>query len=223
MHNFHNQQTIYFLMQRFLFSLLLLIYFVPISLTGQARDGNLPVSLSIFNNGTSLPGQGYAGLMSKTFHPGFSIGLTHNYKTKKTMSLFQTFKLGYFYHRHAQSGIQLYTEAGYRYQSSIGIYGEALLGVGYLHSIPDMQQFKWTEEGYVSKTNLGRPQAMGTVSLVAGYHFKNTKTFPHRLFVQYQFWIQAPFVNKYVPVLPNTALHVGLVYYLPKKNTQKNS
>ncbi len=195
---------------------ILLSCFLLFSLTTAfAGSGDLPISFSVFSNGTALPGQSYAGLVSKTLHPGFSLGLTHQYKQKKHSALFQNFKLGYFYHQHAQSGIQIYTETGYRLQSSIGLYADGLLGVGYLHSLPDIQRFTWTEKGYVRQKGIGRAQVMATASIAAGYALQSGP--PLRFFMQYQFWIQAPFVRKYVPVLPNTAFHIGTIYSLKKK------
>lgn len=175
----------------------------------------LPLSLTVFNNGTSLPGAGYARVFSKTIHPGITLGTYHLYRKKERSEIFQTLKLGYFYHRHAQHGIQLYSELGYRYLNQSGFYAEGLIGAGYLHSIAAIQQFKWEDGKYVKKANWGRPQFMATVSLAAGYDFKVKSKTPLRLFLQYQFWLQTPFVNKYVPLLPNTALHIGAIYPLP--------
>ncbi len=181
-----------------------------------AQDKILPVSLSVFNNGTSLPGQGYAGVFSKIIHPGITLGTAHLYKKNPRSEWFQTFKLGYFYHRYNQHAIQLYSELGYRYLSPSGFYGEGLLGAGYLHSFADVAQFKWEEDHYVKKTNLGRPQLMATASLAAGYDLQAKTKVPLRLFLQYQFWLQMPFVKKYVPLLPNTALHIGVIYPLTR-------
>jgi hypothetical protein len=33
---------------------------------------------------------------------------------------------------------------------------------------------------------------------------------PLRFFVDYQFYMQMPFVKSYVPLMPNTLLHVGV-------------
>lgn len=187
-----------------------------------AQDHTLPLSVSIFNNGSSLPGKGYAGVFSKTIHPGICLGTAHSYRKQEKSELFQTLKLGYFYHRHNQHAVQLYSELGYRYLTRSGFYGEALLGAGYLHSFADVAQFKWEGGRYVRKTNLGRPQLMMTVSLGAGYDLSGRSKLPLRIFLQYQFWLQAPFVKKYVPLLPNTALHAGVIYTLrrhPKTNT----
>jgi hypothetical protein len=194
----------------------LLLFLLLLPFVSHAQQGSLPVSVSIFNNGTSLPGQGYAGIFSKTIHPGITFGTYHIYRKKAKSELFQTAKLGYFYHRHAQHAVQLYSELGYRYLTKSGFYGEALLGAGYLHSFADVQQFKLEDGKYVKKANLGRPQFMATFSLGAGYDLQAKGKLPLRLFLQYQFWMQTPFVNKYVPLLPNAALHIGAIYQLPK-------
>jgi hypothetical protein len=184
-----------------------------------AQERVRPISVSLFNNGTSLPGSGYAGVFSKTIHPGITLGTAHQYKQGLRSELFQTFKLGYFYHRHNQHAVQLYSEAGYRYFIAGGFYGEALLGGGYLHSFADIAQFKWKDGQYVKKANLGRPQLMVAVSLAAGYDLHTATKLPLKLFLQYQFWLQTPFVKKYVPLLPNTALHIGAVYSLTRHRT----
>jgi len=195
----------------------LLLSLLPLSLYGQ--EASIPLSLSLFNNGTSLPGGGYLGVFSKNLHPGITLGTGLTYRQRPRTALFQTLKLGYFYHRHAQHAVQLYSEFGYRYYITRKWYAEGLPGLGYLHSFADMQQFRWEQGRYVPKKNYGRPQFMLTASLSAGYDLTSLHV-PLRLFLQYQFWLQAPFVNKYVPLLPNTALHIGAVYQLPRSRKQ---
>jgi hypothetical protein len=174
---------------------------------------SLPVSLSFFDNQTQLLTAVFGG----RFHPGLSIGTYHLYRQKPHHEWFQTLKLGYFYHQFSEQAVQLYTEAGYRYLHKSGTYAEALAGVGYLHAFPDVQQFDFENGRYVQKKNFGRPQFMATAALLLGYDFDKKGKWPLRLFLEYQFWLQMPFVNKYVPVLPNTAIHLGVVYQLPLK------
>jgi hypothetical protein len=197
----------------------MLKYFTPlcfVCFSVTAQQPEIPIAVSVFNNGTSLPGSGYAGVFSKTIHPGFDMGTYHLYKAAPKHDFFQTFKLGYFYHQYNQNAIQLYSELGYRFKTTSGFYGEGLLGAGYLHSFADVDQFKLEDGHYVKKTNWGRPQFMATASLALGYHFQTKQKRPLRIFLQYQCWMQTPFVNKYVPLLPNAALHLGLVYTLTK-------
>jgi hypothetical protein len=197
----------------------MLRYFTPLCflcLPASAQQTEIPVSLSVFNNGTSLPGNGALGVFSKTIHPGFDVGTYHLYKSAAKHDFIQTFKLGYFYHQFNQHAMQLYSEFGYRYKTNTGLYAEGLIGAGYLHSFADIQQFKLVDGQYVKKANWGRPQLMATTSVALGYDFQTKKNFPLKAFLQYQFWMQAPFVNKYVPLLPNAALHVGIVYIFKK-------
>jgi len=182
-----------------------------------SQDKKIPFSITVFNNGTSLPGSGYLGIFSKTIHPGISLGTYHLYRSGEKHELLQTFKVSYFYHRHVQHGIQLYSEGGYRYLTKSGIYGEALLGAGYLHSIVNQEIFVFKDGKYVKKTNLGRPQLMISTGLGIGYDLEKKCETPLRIFLLYQFWMQTPFVNKYVPLLPNTALHLGVHYLINKK------
>ncbi|MBX9850935.1 MAG: hypothetical protein K2X86_04170 [Cytophagaceae bacterium] len=189
-----------------------LFYVVP------AQDTKRPITFSVFNNGTSLPGFGALGVFSKTIHPGFHIGTYWLYKKGEKHEFFQTAKLGYFYHRFVQHGIQLYSEGGYRYITGSGIYGEVLLGAGYLHSFPDMQVFVFKDGKYKKKAPLGRPQFMISAGVGVGYDFEKKCDKPLRLYLLYQFWMQTPFVNKYVPLLPNTSFHLGAIFSINQKS-----
>lgn len=175
----------------------------------------IPLEISFSNNGTFVPGGGALGVWSRTFHPGVSLGTRFYYKSKPQKSqLFQTAKLGYFYHRHAQHGIQLYSELGYRKYIGKSFYVEPRLGLGYLLSIPDLQIFTFKNGVYEEKKSKARSQFMGGLTVAAGYDFQHlNKRLPMDAFLGYQFWVQSPFVNKYVPILPNNSVHIGFIYY----------
>lgn len=184
----------------------------------QARKNDLPLSLSVFNNGTALPGSGFAGVWNRSVHPGLQAGYQHTYRKRPNSSLFQTAKLGYFYHRFAQQAIQLYTEVGYEYRLAFGLYGALTAGGGYLHAFPGVEVYKMHNGNYKTGAGWGRPQAMFSTALTVGYDLERCTSVPVRPFVQYQFWMQAPFVKGYVPLLPNTALHIGIQYTFKRKN-----
>lgn len=205
-------------MQKLLLTLIILTFF----LRAEAQEKVIPLSISVFNNGTMLPGEGHLGVFSKTIHPGIALGTNHLYGSGKHHYLFQTLKLGYFYHHYSQHAIQLYSELGYGYKIVPGISIAALLGIGYLHSFSDVQQFSFKNGEYVQKTNWGRAQLMGSFSLQLGYGLEKLLHQPIGIFLQYQFWIQAPFVNKYVPILPNNAVHLGVHFPLKLKRNKVN-
>ncbi len=182
---------------------------------------SIPIELSVFNNGTYLPGKGTLGIWSPRFHPGVSLGTRFYYKERKKTELYQTAKLGYFHHRFSQSGLQAYTELGYLYRFTNNFFGEAQLGIGYLLSIPDLQVFEIENGQYVEKSPKSRSQFMGSLALKLGYDFSGILHQPLDVFTGFQFWVQSPFVNGYVPILPNNSVHFGIIYYLPKKKNHE--
>lgn len=115
---------------------------------------------------TAYPFGSFSSLFYKEFHPGFEIGTGFNWKTKEKHDWFQTFELGYSYHRFVQHTIALYSEFGYRYKFLKTFSAEAKFGAGYLHAVPDSKIYVLKDDGiYQKKTNLGHPQAMAGFSL----------------------------------------------------------
>ncbi len=161
---------------------------------------------SVFNAGTQLPiGQ----FLSTPVHIGATAGAEFLYNRQPANQLFQTAKLGFSYHQYVQSVVQLYSEFGYRRAIWKGIGAELRLGGGYLHAIPATEIFKLKDGVYHKKTNLGRPQAMAGGALALSYTLQN-KAKPLRFSVDYQVYMQMPFVKSYVPLLPNTLLHIAV-------------
>ncbi len=191
-----------------LFAILLLGGYLEISAQESAQP-KLPLVVSVFNVGTLLPGSG-AGLFTQPVHPGVSAGTEFRYNTSPQNQWFQTARIGFLYHHYAQTAVQLYTELGYRRQIWRGTAAELRLGGGYLHSFPGTEIFRLQDGRYTQKRNLGRPQAM------AGGTFGLSYALPvgiaPRVFLDYQFYLQMPFVKSYVPLLPNTALHLGVAF-----------
>lgn len=174
-------------------------------------------TFSVFSNASALPvnpRQIFAHM-----HPGFTIGASFRYNTSPKHQWGQTVKTGFFYHRYVQGAIQLYSEVAYRYELKNGLGFDLMGGAGYVHSIPDTEILELNSDGeYVRKPNYGKPEFMGSIAAGAGYTFNGSShkrpAHPVRVFTYYQFWLQTPFINQYVPVLPSTALHVGISYQI---------
>jgi hypothetical protein len=195
----------------------LLIMGVSLQLLALGQGQQWPLSISVFNNATALPPGVITSLVSEPLHPGFTIGTAYKYNNSVQHELFQTVKLGYFYHRYSQHAIQFYTETGYRYNTRYGLDFGPLLGGGYLHSVPATQVFELNNAGeYAKRASIGRPQAMVSTALEVGYSTARLTQRPLRFFMTYQFWLQFPFVKQYVPLLPSTALHAGVSFPLSK-------
>lgn len=166
------------------------------------------ISIAFTTLHTTFPFGSFSALFTKEFHPGFEIATGFNWKARKKHDWFQTFDVGYSYHRFVQHSLVLYSEAGYRYKFLKTFSAAAKLGVGYLHAIPVGKIFELKDDGsYKKKTNLGRPQAM------AGFSFcvsKKIAVSGLAVFFEYQQRLQLPFIKSYVPLLPSNMLKVGI-------------
>lgn len=189
---------------------------LPAQKTNTDSIHSIPIGISVFNNATHLP---FSTLFPTPIHPGVCLSRYLYYGDDELQNgMYQTFNVGYFYHRYAQHALQLYSEIGYRITpgwTKIGI--EAQLGLGYLHAFPDIGSFTLNKDGtYIQEQNFGRSQLMGGLSLGITYD-PAIKGLKHmRLFLHYQGWLQYPFVNEYIPILPNTAFHLGGIYYFKR-------
>lgn len=70
--------------------------------------------VTFFNNATATPFSGKAGIIHLPVHPGVSAGLSFPVSSNKKSLFSQNFRLGVYHQRFTQTGIQLYTETGYR-------------------------------------------------------------------------------------------------------------
>lgn len=192
------------------------IFFLLICFSGlhwQAAMAQAPrrqIIAGVFNAATSLPGQ----FISKPLHPGFLLGAEFRYNQSAANQWFQTGKLAFSYHQYAQATLQIYSETGFRRMIWKGIGAELRLGLGYLHAFPATELFKLENGAYAKQTNWGRPQAMAGAALGLNYNMPE-RFWVNRVFVDYQFYLQMPFVKSYVPLLPNTLLHAGVTLPFP--------
>lgn len=176
----------------------------------------LPLRLTILDNATLLPGGDAWLLTGPPVHPGLSAGTEFGYRQGRHGRLFQSAVIQYQYHRYVQHTFAAYSELGYRYALRWPLNLEARLGAGYLHAIPAAQVFRPDQGRYQRKRSWGRPQLMAGVALGVGVRLPHAWT----ALLQYQFYIQTPFVRSYVPVLPNTALHAGVQFPLLQRKKQ---
>ncbi len=173
--------------------------------------------VSVFNLGTQLPGT----VFTTPVHPGISAGIEFPYNRSARNQWFQTAKVGLSWHKYVQTAVQLYSEAGYRRSIWRGTAAEIRIGAGYLHAFSNTEVFKWKDGTYDRKANLGRAQFMGSAALGLSYQPPQKPPAP-RFFLDYQFFLQMPFVKSYVPLLPNTALHVGAAVPFSSFNNKRH-
>ena len=165
-----------------------------------------PITISLFTVATQLPGGKMIPL-----HPGMELGTEFRYNKAEKNQWLQTAKVGVYYHQYSQTGLQLYSELNYRRKVWQKLQGDIKLGAGYLHAIPDLQSFVLKDGVYEKGNSFGRAQFMVSAAVGARFRLSNVKDGP-ALFINYQCFLQMPFIKSYVPLLPNTALHIGISF-----------
>ncbi len=186
---------------------IIFLLLIPILVNSQTRQ---PISFSWASNQTTKPFSQMDDLVEAPVHHSFTLGTVFRLNQDSVHQLLQTAKLGYLYHRNSQKAMQLFSEFTYRYRLHKHWKGIGQIGLGYMHAFPDMPTFTLNNGQYEQQSNTGRPQLMITSSLGVQYSIFHEGKESLRVRVYYQPWFQYPFVNEFVPLLPYTALRVGI-------------
>ncbi len=176
------------------------------------------LKIAIFSNQTYMPFVGFSNTWQAKMHPGLAVSFEENLKQKQHLGYYYSLNAGVFNHRFIQTGVQLYANIGVRFNLPKSFKLDAELGGGYLHSILHQKTFKKQEDGsYEQVKNIGRAQAMFALAFALSKDL-TIKDKKYAAFIKYQPWFQLPYINNYVPLLPNNALHLGVGFPLTKKN-----
>lgn len=199
-------------MKQITFMLLLLNWvFHPV----QAQKELNYISFSITNHHPKKPFGSFSKLFYRDFHPGVEVSTGFEWKTSNRHQWVQDFQIGYFYHQWIQHAINLHTNLGYGYRFNNSSIAGIHIGAGYVHAIPDTRIFEISDDGrFDQKRNWGRPQALAVFSI----SFSQRLGTQYGLTAAYEQKIQFPFINEYVPLLPYTALKIGIRRNLYLKN-----
>lgn len=165
-----------------------------------------------------MPFSGTGAIFHTPFHPGFQLNAGHAWRVREKSLLSQELYLGYTYQRVVHHLVHIYTESQGSWKTYKGLWGGAGLGVGYAHLVntADNKVFKLNKEGEYERTRRwGQAKMMASSSVHLSYHLSTQKG-DFAPYLRYQFWLLAPFVKSYVPMLPNAMLHLGLTF-TPKK------
>jgi hypothetical protein len=180
------------------------------------------MSIGIMNVQSAMPFGKFAALFSNQLHPGCEAAVGFNWRTKAKHDWIQEFGATYFYHRFVQHAFTLHSELGYRYRFTKHFSSQAMVGAGYLHSIPATAKLKLNGNGeYENDKGIGRAQAMGTLAFRADWKLDPSSPKPMSFFIQYQQLLQMPFIKSYVPFLPYNCLILGVS--CPLKKTKNHN
>jgi hypothetical protein len=192
--------------------ILLLLFLVGFFHSGRAQSSRYFGCASFQSNAVAMPFSGKAGIIHQPFHPGFRLGAGYRLKEKNRHRFNQIVWLGYIRQRLIHHLIPVYTETEWQCRISGGLYSQAGLSAGYVHVFQTSSNPSWrlgSGGEYQPSGRAGKGRFTGGLSLGFGYGIalgKGTLT-PS---VSYQFWVLAPFVKSYVPVLPNALLQAGI-------------
>jgi hypothetical protein len=169
-------------------------------------------SIDVQNNAVAMPFSGTLAIFHGPGHPGIRLGCGYLLKESENIQWSQLFHLGFVHQRLIHNLIPLYTENHLEYKVFRSLRAQAGLGLGYIHVVntKDNQTYRLREDGtYEQAYKWGKGRFMGAFSLGLGYRMETSSgTWTPNL--AYQFWVLAPFVKSYVPVLPNALLQVGI-------------
>lgn len=198
-----------------------------------------PFSVGILNNATLLPPASLTAVFNEPIHPG--LALTYEFGWKETIrspmfrnidthalggkqvytgKLFQNAGISWYYHRNVNHALLLTTQGGYR--RYFGKFSaEASVHIGYMHAFLLTEQAVRQNDGTWTMKRASRPQFVAGAGIGAGYdagYHYNVR----RIFINYDFRLQMPFVKEYVSLLPNGILTIGLQFTLFKNNSIQN-
>jgi hypothetical protein len=163
-----------------------------------------PLVITGFNHSLSLP---FNKILREPVHPGLTVGTELFYTNGKHSQLLQTVQLGGFYNRYFGTSAFLSSDFAYRYITRRGLYGQAMIGLGYMHAFHPRDTYAQNDNGSYEKINdWGKPSAMASFSLGVGYD-TGKRLSP---FLRYQWLVQAPYAGEDLPFVPQALLHAGV-------------
>jgi hypothetical protein len=175
-----------------------------------------PLIISVSNNATLMPGNGYLGVYTTPVHPGISAGTQIVLKDWNKWSLYESFRLGGSYFKYSQFSLQLFSELIFQWR--LGAFGiEPQFQAGYMLAFTDLQVFELNGDNYEEKDFRGRSQFTTGAGLGFSYTLHPETENPVKFILGYLVNLQMPYIKNYAPVLIITSLQLGVVFNVPCK------
>lgn len=179
----------------------------------KAQKRPTPITISILNEATAIP---FTKGMTAPFHPGVEIGSGFTYSERKHRHIFQTFNIGYVYHRNLYHGFFVKTQLNYDFKFSFGLNFKTLTGIGYLHTFSTQREYVFKNGSYQFGRDKGNSRVMFSLGTGLGYRLKKRNLYSPELFVVYQGWLEYPFSPGFIPLMTHTNLQLGTKIFYNK-------
>ncbi len=200
------------LMLRCLLTCIFCFVFSVLSTAQQQSFRLQSLSFSFMNENVAFPS---IKLFENPVHPGVAIGAVFPFAGKEH-SLFSLHpELSYYFHKQHENALLLNFPVKYHYRFNFGMAIGGGIGIGYLHTFSNQQEYKFANGAYTQSNGIGKPQFAVTTGIDFSYKFFNEKKHPMDLFVAYTFMVQLPYAAPIgIPLLPHTIFQIGTSWYL---------
>ena len=194
--------------------LLFLLATVPwCTLTAQE---NLPLTLSLFNESTSMP---FTDWWSSPVHPGVQVGTSFGTVSDRRLQLSPGIQVGYLFHRKLFQGLYARVNLGLDYRHPSGISLKAQLGAGYLRTYAVRTEYRMDGGQLVPRRDRGNHRVMPSLSWGVGYRLRPRDPQSTEIFLLHETWVEYPYAGDFIPVMAHTNMHLGATFYpFPIKN-----
>jgi len=141
-------------------------------------------------------------------HPGLMIGTQSELRRTPRYQMYYTLNTGIYTHRKNHNAFMLSSEIANRLSTKKGLFGELLLGGGYLHTWPQGDVYIREDDGGVKQsTDWGRPHLMVSSSLGIGW--QSPKEDSRAYFLRIVAFGEYPYNGI---ILPHLGLHAGIAF-----------
>ena len=185
--------------------------------TATVTKAQLPVTVSVFNESTSVP---FTDWWSLPIHPGVEVGVFLPDRGGGRFGVVPGVSVGYLFHRELFQGMYARVNLGFSYHHPSGLNLKARLGGGYLRTYAVRTEYRMVDGQLRARPDRGNHRFMPSLSWGVGYRLRRHDPRSTEIFLLHETWLEYPYAGDFIPVMPHTNLHLGATFY---PFTQKQS
>lgn len=190
---------------------LLLVSTALLLLFTSALNAQQAITVAVINESTTIP---FSSFVETPIHPGFQIGTEFAGRSKKQFRWYPAINVGYLFHEKLFQGLYANVDLGVDFDTRTGFNLKSKMGLGYLHTFTNQQEYQWNGLEYQSKRDAGNARVMPSIALGIGYHNRRRNPESPEFFLLYQSWIEYPYSPGFIPLMSHTNLHLGTKFFI---------
>ena len=178
--------------------------------TTTVTHAQMPVTVSIFNESTSVP---FTDWWSDPIHPGVEVGTYWPDRGGGRFRVVPGLRVGYLFHRKLFQGIYGRVNVGFTYRHPSGINLKARLGAGYLRTYAVRTEYRMVDGQLRARPDRGNHRVMPSLSWGVGYRLRRRDPRSTELFLLHETWLEYPYAGDFIPLMAHTNLHLGATFF----------